>query len=216
MDSKIKISKEKETKGELCYILSNGDFPSDELLQNHLAKAPYLLCCDGAVRIADLFGLEPDAIVGDGDSLTPEMSQKYADRIHIIAEQETNDLTKTVNFALESGFTSIVIFGATGLREDHTLANISLLMDFHAKCQNIKMVSDYGVFVPLTADAKLPVKVGQQVSIFNFSCTRLSATGLKYPLRPFARLWEGSLNEATADELSIAADGDYLVYLSTN
>ena len=45
-------------------------------------------------------------------------------------DQETNDLTKAVNYVKTLGFREVLILGATGRREDHTLGNISLLAQF--------------------------------------------------------------------------------------
>ena len=49
-----------------------------------------------------------------------------------VTEQETNDLNKAFRYCLANGWTDIVILGATGKREDHTLGNIGLLMAVEA------------------------------------------------------------------------------------
>ena len=76
-----------------------------------------------ALFMADL---EPEAIVGDLDSLSPEIAERFADRLYQDSEQDTNDLTKAVRWCIDKGYEEIVILGATGKREDHTIANISL------------------------------------------------------------------------------------------
>jgi thiamine pyrophosphokinase len=53
------------------------------------------------------------------------------------------------------------------------------------------------------------------VSLFNFTCTHITSIGLLYPIYPFTQLWQGTLNEMTADTFEINADGQYLVYLVT-
>ncbi len=64
------------------------------------------------------------------DSIPGDLREKYAGKIITIKDQEINDLTKAVYFAQNVGQEEIVILGATGLREDHTLGNISLLADY--------------------------------------------------------------------------------------
>ena len=59
-------------------------------------------------------------------------------------DQETNDQTKAVNYLMEKGFRRIAIVGATGRREDHTLGNISLLMEYMRMGQKYVMYTDYG------------------------------------------------------------------------
>ena len=45
------------------------------------------------------YEIEPTAVVGDGDSLSEELKQRYAHIYHPISEQEFNDLTKATLFA---------------------------------------------------------------------------------------------------------------------
>ena len=97
----------------------------------YLREADFIACCDGAANACVAAGFNPDVIVGDGDSIAPEVATSFADRIVRIAEQETNDLSKTFHYCLKLGRRDeYVILGATGKREDHALANLALLMDY--------------------------------------------------------------------------------------
>lgn len=111
-------------------ILGNGDYPSHPYPLNVLRQAPYVVCCDGAADEYIRHGFLPDAIIGDGDSLSSENREKLATIFHQIKDQETNDQTKAVRFLKAQGKRQIAIIGGTGKREDHTLGNISLLMDY--------------------------------------------------------------------------------------
>ena len=112
-----------------CVVVANGRFPQTALPLHLLHQASVVIACDGAVEALDKAGITPTAIVGDLDSIPSRFREQYADRIHIVEDQEINDLTKSVRFAHRSGQQEVLILGATGLREDHTLGNISLLMD---------------------------------------------------------------------------------------
>jgi thiamine pyrophosphokinase len=79
---------------------------------------------------------------------------------------------------------------------------------------NAKIFTDYGVFIPVTGNAKVLVNPKQKVSIFNYNCTEMSAIGLKYPIRAFNALWQGTLNEALNNEIIISTNGQYLLYLA--
>ena len=113
-----------------CVIVANGRFPSAELPLRLLKEAKTIIACDGAVKTLYEKGIHPDAIVGDLDSIPAGLRERYADRIHHVEDQEINDLTKSVRFAHTQGYREVLILGATGLREDHTLGNISLLIDY--------------------------------------------------------------------------------------
>ena len=64
------------------------------------------------------------------DSLDPSIAGRFHDRIFRNSDQETNDLTKAVTWCSERGYRDLVILGATGKREDHTMGNISLLAEY--------------------------------------------------------------------------------------
>lgn len=130
-------------------IVGNGDFPSHPFPLAVLDQAPCVVCCDGAANALADSGRVPDWIVGDGDSLSEENRIRFQDRIHRIPDQETNDQTKAVMFLLSQGIKRIVLIGATGKREDHTLGNISLLMEYQQMGAEVVMLTDYGFsFLP--------------------------------------------------------------------
>lgn len=195
-------------------ILANGEYPGHDFPLCLLQKAPYVVCCDGAASTYLIHGCVPDVIIGDGDSLEPATRKRYIDRIHYIADQETNDLTKAVRFLTDKGVQSVVILGATGKREDHTLGNISLLMEYYTCFAHLAMVTDHGIFFPASGIQTFASRPGQQISIFNFGACEMHSEGLVYPVRDFTRLWEGTLNEASGTSFTIFCKGDYLVYLA--
>lgn len=194
-------------------ILADGSFPRHEIPLDTLRKAARIICCDGAAEELIQHGLEPFAIVGDCDSLSQDTVDKYADRLYIDDDQETNDLTKAVEWCHASGYNQLVIVGATGKREDHTLGNISLLAEYSQKVKII-MITDTGIFYPLTESCSIPSSAGQQVSIFSIDPeTEITSSGLKYPLnrRKLKNWWEGTLNEATGDQYNLEFDGGVVI-----
>lgn len=195
-------------------ILANGEYPRHAFPLQQLQEAPYVVCCDGASNTYLSQGKVPDVIIGDGDSLNASYRETYRQIIHHIEDQECNDLTKAVRFLKEQGKQHIVIVGATGKREDHTLGNISLLMEFQRMGLQVCMLTDYGVFVPCQGEQSFSVYIGQQLSIFNFTAQGLHAEGLVYPLRDFSSWWEGTLNEVNRTTCTFYAEGEYLVFLN--
>ena len=188
-------------------ILAAGDFPRAEAPLAALREGDVRICCDSAAEALVAFGLEPDRIVGDLDSLSPDFQARYADRITHIAEQDDNDLTKAFHLALTLSPSRITILGATGKREDHTLGNVSLLLDYarEAACP-VAMLTDYGRFEAIFETATLPAFPGQQVSIFAFdNSLTIKSAGLKYPTDQvrFDTLWKATLNEALSSSFTL-------------
>ena len=195
-------------------VVAGGDYPTAPQPLEVLHNAPFVVCCDGAADRYIATGHVPDAIVGDGDSISAYNRTKYASRLHIVAEQETNDQTKAVNFLLGKGMRHIAIVGATGRREDHTIGTISLLIEYARAGAQVRSFTDHGVFIPCNGDTTLKCRKGQQVSIFSITAKNLSAEGLLYPIYDFTNWWQGTLNECTGEEFTIHAEGEYLLFVN--
>ena len=195
-------------------IVAGGEFPTAPQPLEILQGAQYVVCCDGAADRYIATGHVPDAIVGDGDSISAENRAKFAHLLHIIAEQESNDQTKAVRFLMEHGKRRIAIVGATGRREDHTIGNISLLIEYARAGCDVRSFTDHGVFIPCNGTTTHKCRKGQQVSIFSITARDLSAEGLLYPIYDFNNWWQGTLNECTGEEFTINANGEYLLFIN--
>lgn len=194
-------------------ILANGAFPEKRIPLSILRKAKYIVCCDGAINNLSKTMIVPQAIVGDCDSLSIENNRRYSGIIHRIGDQETNDLTKAVMFCLEQGRKKITILGATGKREDHTIANVSLLCEYK-KDADVEMITDYGVFTAIDETSLFESYQGQQVSLFSIDQEDVTTHNLKYEVkrRVFTNWWQATLNESLADSFTIETSGRILVY----
>lgn len=213
-------------------IIANGTFPTLPPVLRQINEADMVVCCDGALanylrwyRQQMPKPCHKVAVVGDGDSLSPALL-KEAQNEHLelehkqIDEQEYNDLTKAVRYAVKNtdGMkSSITILGATGKREDHTLGNISLLAYYIQEFPGIEfsMPGDYGTFYPMYGTQTFVSEAGQQVSLFVLQPdVPVSVSGLKYPIqdRKIEWWWEATLNEAEGDSFTITG-GRMLVYI---
>ncbi len=203
---------------DYAVIVANGDYPTNEIPLAYIKKANYIVCCDGATNELVAHGIEPNAIVGDCDSISQENRERFANIIHHISEQETNDLTKAVNFCIQQKIKNIVIVGATGKREDHTIGNISLLANYlnKDKSLNIKMITDFGIFVALQGKNTICSPPRLQVSIFSIDQTPISSYGLRYPLKELvlSEWWQGTLNETLDEKFTLESEGRLIVYLA--
>ena len=195
-------------------IVAGGEFPTAPQPQEILQSAPFVVCCDGAADRYIATGRVPDAIVGDGDSISTVNREKFARLMHVITEQESNDQTKAVRFLMERGKRRIAIVGATGKREDHTIGNISLLIEYARAGCNVCSFTDHGVFIPCNGTTTHKCRKGQQVSIFSITAKDMSAEGLLYPIYDFTNWWQGTLNECTSEVFTINANGEYLLFIN--
>jgi thiamine pyrophosphokinase len=190
-------------------ILANGDFPFRGPALRCLEEADVRICCDGAADRLLEAGMQPDTIIGDLDSLSPACRETYRDRLIQLEDQESNDLTKAVRYASGAGFRHLTILGATGRREDHTLGNISLLLEY-TQVAEVRLISDYGEFFPVNSGESVDSRAGEQFSIFSVDRRlKVRSEGLRFPLDDLELdLWfRASLNEALGESFRLFFDG---------
>lgn len=195
-----------KNNSDLTVILADGAFPAGKEALEYLENARQVICCDGAARSLVAYGREPDRIVGDLDSLSEEFKKRFADRIEQVSEQESNDLSKAFRYCCSQGYTDIVILGATGKREDHTLGNLSLLSIYAESVPDIKIVTDYGYFTVAKRSGTFQSFAGQQISIVPLTGKAVvTSQGLKYPMDKLElKLWyQATLNEAKGTEFKL-------------
>ena len=202
-------------------IVGNGQFPKKEYPLYLLESADCVVCCDGALDtyLRHFRGRNlrrPDVVIGDMDSLSEKTAERFRDIAVKIDEQETNDQSKAFHYILEHfpDVDTIHILGATGKREDHTIGNLSLLMEYAREMRRqdcgrtvfVDIVSDWSTAFAITDSCTLDVGEGRSVSIIcPDNSLNIKSEGLVWPTDNvvFDNLWQATLNRASADRISL-------------
>ncbi len=195
-------------------ILAAGLFPTEPYPLYLLDSAEGVVCCDGALErwLEHTPSARPLAVVGDMDSLPQDLQDRFSSCLVPVAEQDYNDLTKAMRWVLSvhPEVSEIVILGATGLREDHTVGNLGLLMDYHRLLdlgdRRVSMVSDFGTAFAVTDSCDLHLGEGRRISLFSADNTlRITSEGLQWPLDDvvFDAWWKATLNRTTSPIVSL-------------
>mgnify|MGYP003306239873 CR=1 FL=1 len=146
------------------------------------------------------------------DTLPASWQKKYADIIIKETEQDHNDQTKAVRWALNNlkGISNLYILGSTGGRADHTIGNLSLLMEytrmFDLGGTAIEMVTDEGTIFPINDTIEFDCGTGRSVSIFSpDNSLKIKSEGLMYPTDEvvFDNWWKATLNKAVQDKVRL-------------
>lgn len=195
-------------------ILCNGAFPKEPYPLYLLDNAEGVVVCDGAMEkwLAHDASACPLAIIGDLDSLSQELKERFADILVHESEQDDNDQTKALRWVLTNHpeVSEIVFLGATGLRDDHTIGNLGLLMDYPRQFdlgeRKLSMVSDFGTAFPVTDSCDLHLGEGRRISLFSADNTlRICSEGLQWPTDGvvFDAWWKATLNRTSAPIVSL-------------
>lgn len=190
-------------------IVGNGETPQGEIPMLFLQHARFIVCCDGALEKLLKIGIKPDVVIGDCDSVSKERQQQFKDIIIKDQNEEYNDLQKALKYCQRQQLGPVAILGASGLRDDHQLANLSIL-NMYAVQMDLIMVSNYGLFSFISEDTTFASIPRQEVSVFSFDGQAVfSFEGLQYPVhnRRFTQLWEGSLNKALDERFTVKISG---------
>lgn len=201
-------------------IVGNGQFPKKEYPLYLLESADYVVCCDGALdtylrHFRNRTLRRPDVVIGDMDSLSKKTAAKFSDIAVRIEEQETNDQSKAFHYILEHfpDVDTIHILGATGKREDHTIGNLSLLMEYARELGGqggaaggrevfVDIVSDWSSAFAITDTSDLNIGEGRSISIIcPDNSLKIKSKGLVWPTDNvvFDNLWKATLNRAETD-----------------
>lgn len=169
-----------------CIIFGAGDFFG---LQTTPGPDDLLIAADGGLeKVIDL-GLEPDLILGDFDSLKPDFDfgqiKKGTEFLRFPPEKDDTDMMLAVKEGLKRGFKTFVIYGGTGDRIDHLLANIQTLIYLSkSNASGWLYGSNYKITAVTDDKIALYARPGATVSVFSFGdkAEGVTLSGVKYPL----------------------------------
>jgi thiamine pyrophosphokinase len=112
-------------------IFVNGTLPHPQAVSKMLKPGDLLIAADGGARLLEAMGRRPDILVGDLDSIDPNLLRDYERRGVRVerhpVQKDQSDLELALDVALARKPDSIKIVGVLGGRMDHTLANILIL-----------------------------------------------------------------------------------------
>lgn len=169
-----------------CIILANG-FPPYKHTFQYLNNKGYktLFCADGGANSARALDLIPEYIIGDLDSISPDVYEYYCDKCDIIKikRQNDTDVEKCLKFVIKKKYDEAVLLGATGDRLDHSFCNLGLVLKYFRKI-NIIIVHQRSLLSGYTGNIILSTIPNEIISLYGIdSKTRIKSSGLKYPLK---------------------------------
>ena len=157
-----------------------------------------VIAADGGYARALGLGLNPDALVGDLDSLDPALvraAEAAGVRVRRAStDKDESDAELALLEAVDAGATRVTVLGAFGgPRLDHALANVWLLAHPRLAGIDLALLDATARVVLVTAPGldgsavtrSLPGRTGAIVSLLPFGgdVAGVTTSGLRYPLR---------------------------------
>lgn len=110
-------------------IVANGELKDRMFYEKYLNNVDIIICADGGANKLSKWGIAPDYIIGDMDSVKKDILDRLKKHIKVIfdTDQDKTDMERAINLANSLKPEEIMIFGAIGDNIDHTLANLICL-----------------------------------------------------------------------------------------
>ena len=158
---------------EFSDFLTDADFSDD-----------YVICTDGGFDIAAEYGITPNLLLGDFDSIkssipTDANIEKYP------PEKDFTDLEIAVKKAAELKASDVEIIGGIGGRLDHTVANLQILSHYSSLFDRLVIYDGKNkCFIAKIGTTSIPYEHNSYISIFSLSeqCEGITFENVKYPL----------------------------------
>lgn len=200
-------------------VFLNGRLPATKIIKKFIHKNTLIIAADGGANQIKEIKISVHVIIGDLDSISDE-NKKYFLRkkteVIEIKEQYSTDFEKALKYCAKKKIKDITVFGATGMRPDHTVNNFSILKRFYKKLNICLITDDFAVFY-LPKRFSFNYKSGETVSLVPMSiATEVKTKGLEFPLNKETLEFgnrEGALNKSNSDKVSISfKEGDLLIF----
>jgi len=161
-----------------CYIVG----ASPEAVRIRPRPGDFLIAADGGLEHLARWGLRPDLLIGDLDSLNaiPEgVPRKQFPR-----EKDDTDLSLALEEAFLRPRENIIITGAWGGRPDHSVANLQLLVKAARRGHFAQMLCGGYTAAAIADGGALRLKGHGAVSVFAHGgeARGVAIRGLEYPL----------------------------------
>ena len=166
---------------ESAVLVANGEKPVSNYAKQLIAKNNLKICVDSNLSFFKELDVEPDIIIGDLDTVD---INKSGSKSTIVNEEDQNktDLEKSLDYCIAQNINDIYIIGATGERDDHSLANIMIAQQY-SDTLNIEMISNFFQIFFVNGSKEILEKKSRNLSMISLiSDNKITTSGLEYNL----------------------------------
>lgn len=214
------MQEKKKAAEKCCIVIGAGDLTVGEISRE---KEDLVIAVDGGLSYCGVLQLEPDILIGDFDSVSQQekqavrqLKEQIPDRvIELKPEKDDTDMLAALKLGLEWGYRLFRIYGATGGRLEHTIANIQCLLFLKKQGAQGYLCDSAGlIFVMKDEEVRFQPQMQGYLSLFALGqeAKGVCISGMKYPLKDYTMRNDfpiGISNEFTGEQGIVSvADGE--------
>lgn len=194
-----------------AWVVTPGFSTLPETLRSELASAAVIIAVDGGANLLYDAGIVPTRIVGDMDSIRPEVLTALSERCvverHPVAKDET-DTELALLWCARNDYQDIILVNSLGGRIDQTLGVIFLLEYGRELGLKVHICTGRSELCLAEGEFRGVASPGTPVSLLPLSATvaEVRTEGLLYPLRRETLCrWQtrGISNRVTTGEFTV-------------
>lgn len=171
----------------------------------------YIIAADSGYNYLHSILVKPDVFIGDMDSVLVNVNADEIIKLNVMKDE--TDTEAAVNLALSKGYDEIIIYGGTGTRADHSLANMFLLKMIHDSGAVGCLIDEHNEIRYFEKEIVINGNSGELISIIPFSdLINTTTKGLLYSLKGetlYIGKSRGVSNVMTGSSCRIKADSGY-------
>ena len=165
---------------DICYIVGAGDFHGFDTTPS---SGDYVIAADAGLHYLEANNITANLVIGDFDTLgtTP----KHDNVIKLSCEKDDTDTLAAIKEGIKLGLDTFFLYGCTGGRVEHTLANIQVLKYLSSQGKRGFLFGEDSIMMAIT-DGKMDFSAHDEgyISVFSLdsTSTNVNLKGLKYEL----------------------------------
>ena len=204
-----------QCENRICYVV--GAMSLSLSLRPCPALGDYVIAADRGYDSLMAYGVNPDLVVGDFDSLGEVPN--HPNVIQLPAEKDDTDMVFALRQGLDLGYRRFVMLGGVGGRLEHTLGNLQLLDWLASQGAQGFLAGETTVATAVrNGTLTFPAAMSGYLSVLCNSGTARGVTlrGLKYPLERYTMTGSfplGVSNQFLGQPASVSVEDGCLLLL---
>ena len=198
---------------KVAVLIANGKVSKTDYVKKIIDSNDFFISIDAKLENLKELGVRPNLILGDLDSAEIDGLDNQIEVVEL-SDQNKTDLEKSLDYCKEHSIKKVLILGSSGLRDDHSMANI-LLASSYSDNLHIELITSFYriIFVRENTLINAP---NAPVSIISLSTdNKITTRGLKYNLNneKLKSFSHGISNEVKGENFTVEAESTIVVFI---